>query len=156
MENALPTLYLQPSPHPQRNNTHEANTVNPAETLKPSSSPVEIYYPHEISVAKWASKAEAVANDMWMEMPFFTSNFALDWKIVWALWHNCAKAALRAVIFCRPSNVISHWSGSISPRRRSKSTNALSNSFSNISSHRNDKVDAILPMCSFSTELCLV
>jgi len=67
----------------------------------------------------------------------FTSNLALDWNIVCALWHSWANAALRAVIFCRPSYVSSHWSGSISPSSKSRSTNALSNSFSNISSHLN-------------------
>lgn len=72
-----------------------------------------------------------------------TSILALDWKTVCDLWQSWAKAALRAVIFCRPSYVSSHWSGSISPRSKSKSTNALSNSFSKISSQRNDRVAAI-------------
>ena len=74
---------------------------------------------------------------------YLTSSLALHWKIVWALWLSWAKAALKAVIFCRPSNVSSHWSGSTSPSRRSKSTNALSNSFSNSSSHRKDSVAAM-------------
>lgn len=72
-----------------------------------------------------------------------TSILALDWKTVCDLWQSWAKAALRAVIFCRPSYVSSHWSGSISPRSKSKSTKALSNSFSKISSQRNDRVAAI-------------
>ena len=74
---------------------------------------------------------------------FLTSSFAFVWKIVWDLWQSCANAALSAVIFWRPSYVSSHWSGSISPNRRSKSTNALSNSFSRISSQRNDSEAAM-------------
>ena len=82
-----------------------------------------------------------------------TSSLAFDWNMVWALWQICAKAALSAVIFCRPSYVISHWSGSISPNSKSKSTNALSNSFSKISSHRNDSVEAAIFTCIYAPSL---
>lgn len=68
---------------------------------------------------------------------FLTSSLWLSWKMVWDLWHSWAKHELRLVIFWRPSYVISAWSGSISPSNRSTSTNALSNSFSSTSSHRN-------------------
>ncbi len=70
-------------------------------------------------------------------MYFLTSSLWLSWKMVWDLWHSWAKHELRLVIFWRPSYVISAWSGSISPSNRSTSTNALSNSFSSTSSHRN-------------------
>ena len=64
------------------------------------------------------------------------------------LWQSWANAALNAVIFCRPSYVTSHWSGSTSPKSKSRSTNALSNSFSRISSQRNDRVAAAMFLLS--------
>lgn len=73
----------------------------------------------------------------WIIQQLLTSSLWLSWKTVWVLWQSWAKQELRLVIFCRPSYVMSTWSGSISPRSRSTSTKALSNSFSSTSSHRN-------------------
>ena len=82
-----------------------------------------------------------------------TSNFAFPWKIVCALWTSWAKVEDSCVIFCRPSYVISLWSGSISPSKMSKSTNVLSNSFSKRSNQRNmDTATAIFETaCDVST-----
>lgn len=82
-----------------------------------------------------------------------TSSFAFPWKIVCALWTSWAKVEDSCVIFCRPSYVISLWSGSISPSKMSKSTNVLSNSFSKRSNQRNmDTATAIFETaCDVST-----